>query len=303
MIKPTPFSERESQLLVHADTSVGSFFAMGCPCEVLLETTDPVLAERLLAIVRDEAWRLEALWSRYLPTSLVQQLNQAPDKALSVDAETAKLLDYCEQLWTLSEGGFDITSGVLREVWHFDGSEGVPDEPVVAAVMQRVGWGRVRWNAPEIVMQPGMEIDFGGVGKEYAVDRCCQRLRAETVISALVNFGGDCGVSSRTQRESGWKIGVEAATRPGTAGNVLTLREGAVATSGSTYRYQDHNGQRLGHILDARTGWPVRNAPQSVTVTSDSCLEAGMLATLACLQGADAEDWLNDAGVVATVQR
>ncbi len=302
MIVPVPFQARETQLSLCQDYSVGEFFAMGCHCELLMETTDKEIANSLLTVARNEAWRLEALWSRYLPSSLVQRLNTHPERAVDVDVETAAVIEYCKKLWELSDGAFDITSGVLRKVWTFDGSCAVPSSAEVAQVLQRVGWQRVQWDPPTICMQPGMQIDFGGVGKEYAVDRCSQLLEAESTVSCLVNFGGDCAVSQPAQRPGGWQIGVERAAAPGQAQQVISLETGAIATSGSTYRYRLHEGKRLSHIMDARTGWPVASAPAAITVSSSTCLEAGMLATLACLQGEQAREFLSDAGVRAVVQ-
>jgi thiamine biosynthesis lipoprotein len=302
MSVPAPFQDRETSLTAKALYFVGDFFAMGCPCQVLIETGDIELAEMLLSKVRDEAWRIEALWSRYLPTSLIQQINEHPEQVHELDAETSAVIDYCKRLWELSDGAFDITSGVLREVWTFDGGTTVPSKFEVAGIMQNVGWHRVEWASPSIKMQQNMQIDLGGVGKEYAVDLCVTRLRQFSDVSCLVNFGGDCAVSHPPTRQPGWRVGVESADTPGSAQNSLSIATGALATSGNAHRYICHQGKRLSHILDARTGWPVRDAPRSVTVQAHSCLEAGMFATLACLQGPDAANVLTEADLMHWIQ-
>ena len=270
---------------------------MGCPCQLLMETDDVQLAERLLAKVRDEAWRIEARWNRYLATSLVQQINLAPDQVHVLDTETAALMDYCHQLWQLSDGAFDITSGVLRRAWNFDGGTEVPTQHEVNEILHHVGWHKVSWQSPNLQLQPHLQIDLGGVGKEYAVDLCVARLQQYSDISCLVNFGGDCAVSKPRQVGPGWEVGIESTASPGLAETRVLLQEGALATSGSSHRFVWHNGERLSHILDARTGWPVFRAPRSVTVQANTCLEAGMFATLACLNGATAKQFLNDADV------
>jgi len=302
MIKPEPFSIRKTSVSLRNGYSVGEFFAMGCPCQILMETSDKQLAEQLTNHTRDEAWRLEALWSRYLSTSFIEQLNRKPNKAISVDGETAAILNYCEELWRLSDGSFDITSGVLREAWTFDGGTHVPEPDVVAKILERVGWDKVIWNNDRLQMQIGMQIDFGGVGKEYAVDLCCRRLIAATDISCLVNFGGDCAATREPVQREGWGIGIESADQAGQATNILQLKNGAVATSGNSHRFVLHQGKRLSHILDARTGWPVVDAPRSITVAADTCLQAGMFATLACLHGSDASAFLDQEDVKHWVQ-
>jgi len=141
-----------------------------------------------------------------------------------------------------------------------------------------------------------MEIDFGGIGKEYAVDRVLGLVTAAFDGAVLVNFGGDLA-TNRAPAAGPWRVGVE---RPGTdreAALLLELSQGALATSGDTHRFLVRDGVRYGHIMDVRTGWPVPEAPASVTVAAASCVEAGMLATLAMLQGAGAEAFLAEQGV------
>jgi len=303
VIKPLPFAERETSLLQQPDHFAGAFFAMGCPCQVLIETGDRGLAEELVSLVRNEAFRIEAHWSRYLPTSLVQQINTNPTSVRQVDAETALILDYCEELWRLSDAAFDITSGVLRTVWNFDGGSRIPHEDDVNRVLEQVGWHRVSWQNSSLLLADQMELDLGGVGKEYAVDLCCRKLRSRTSVSCLVNFGGDCAVTTPPKIQRGWRIGVESSSRLGTATETIELSTGALATSGDVYRYVMNGDRKLSHILDARTGWPVIDAPASLTVAAETCLQAGMLATLACQQGADAESLLESEGISFHIQR
>ena len=95
-------------------------------------------------------------------------------------------MDFSELLYRLSDGRFDITSGVLREAWRFDGSDRVPTQSAIEAILPRIGWDRVRWEDHTLTLRPGMQIDLGGVGKEYAVDRCAGLCREHTQASCLV---------------------------------------------------------------------------------------------------------------------
>ena len=107
--------------------------------------------------------------------NIVAAINSAEAKPTSVDAETSQVLNFAERLYELSEGGFDVTSGVLRQVWRFDGGTEIPGDAAVAQLLERVGWDKVSWDGQQIQLRAGMEIDLGGIGKEYAVD-CAARL-------------------------------------------------------------------------------------------------------------------------------
>jgi len=280
------------------------FRAMAGPCEILIDAEDEPLSRRLGALAREEALRVERKFSRYRDDSIVHRINAARGASVEVDGETAALLDYADACWRLSGGLFDVTSGVLRRAWRFDGGDRVPDEATVAALLPLIGWQRVRWVKPLIELPLGMEIDFGGLGKEYAVDRCVRLLAAETAASLLVNFGGDLCATGARRDGRGWVIGVENPDSVTDAGEgarearlAFELGRGGIATSGDTHRFVLRDGRRYGHIFDPRTGWPVAGAPRSVTVAGNTCTQAGILATLAMLRGQGAEEFLEGEGV------
>lgn len=272
------------------------FVAMASPCELLLDTTDVGAAHEAGRLAAQEAWRIEAKFSRYRPESIVSVINRSHGNAVVVDAETAALLDYAGQCHALSEGRFDITSGVLRRCWRFDQSDRLPDAAAVAALLPLIGFEKLRWKAPRITLPTGMEIDFGGIGKEYAVDRVLGLVTARFAAAALVNFGGDLA-ANRAPGAGPWQVGVERPDTEREARLLLELTRGGLATSGDTHRFLLRDGVRYGHILDVRTGWPVPQAPRSVTVAAGSSVEAGMLATFAMLRGSDAESFLEEHGV------
>ncbi len=277
---------------------VGSFGAMASPCEILIETADAEEARHLSELAAAEAWRVEDKFSRYANDNVVARINSAAGEPIDVDSETASLLDFGNTLYELSDGRFDITSGVLREVWTFDGSDRLPARGAVERVLRHVGWHRVEWQSPTLWMESGMEIDFGGIGKEYAVDRVAQQLRDASSSSGLVNFGGDLAVIRPPIERQGWQVGIESVSARGPAAEkVIELRSGALATSGDARRFLLRDGVRYSHILDPRSGWPVENAPRSITVAADTCTQAGMLSTLAMLEGDNAEAFLRAEGV------
>ena len=267
---------------------------MASPCEVHVAGVGRGRAEGIVAAVCDEAQRIERKFSRYREGNIVDRINRANGAAVAVDAETGRLLDYAAELYALSEGRFDITSGVLRRAWTFDGGEAVPCAEAIEELRTEVGWDRLDWNGKALRMPAGMEIDFGGIGKEYAVDRAAELVRSMTD-RCMINFGGDLialgSPDGRGSRGEAWTVGIDG---PGTGGSAprVSLTTGALATSGDTRRFLIRDGRRFGHILDARTGWPVINAPRTVTVLAPTCTQAGMLATFSMLMGAEAESFL-----------
>ena len=282
----------------------GSFLAMGSPCEVLSAADNETLARDLLDAIAAEAWRIEDKFSRYLPDNIVDRINRSDGAPIEVDDETANLLDFATSLYDMSSGRFDITSGVLRKAWVFDGSDNIPDDDLVQSILKAVGWGKVSWDRPDLALQPSMQIDFGGIGKEYAVDKAAGLAIEKTDTSTLLNFGGDVIATGSRGKSSGWEVGIEALeTSVRKADRVIRLSQGALATSGDARRFILKDGIRYGHILDPTTGWPVENAPRSITVAADTCTEAGMLATLAMLNGADAEVFLKAQDVQFWCQR
>ena len=271
------------------------FTAMACPCEVLVHGIDRTRALGLGAMAAQEAWRVEYKYSRYRDDSVIAWIHGHRGLKCALDGETSSLMSFARQCFELSGGLFDITSGILRRAWKFDGSDRVPDAATVAALLPSIGFDKLQWDPPVLLLPAGMELDFGGIGKEYAVDRAYEILAAQCDVPFLINFGGDLR-ANRPPPPGPWRIGIERPDSEMTAAMLLDLERGALATSGDSHRFLLKASVRYSHILDPRTGWPVADAPRSVTVAASSCTEAGLLATLAMLQGAGARAFLQEQG-------
>lgn len=277
------------------------FDAMASPCAISIEGLASDEAARLCAIGEAEARRIEAKFTRYRPTGIVHAINSAQGAPVACDTETAGLIAYAERLHAMSGGAFDITSGVLRRVWHFDGSDRLPDPDAVQALRPLVGWDKVGWRDGTITLPPGMEIDLGGLCKEYAVDRVAQAIAAQTPAPVLVSFGGDLRATA-PKAGGKWLIAIEKPDgEDGAVDGALAIGRRAIATSGDARRFLLRDGLRYSHILDPRTLWPVEGPPRAITVAAATCLEAGTLSTLAMLQGGAAETFLQTQGIEAWV--
>lgn len=271
-----------------------TFSAMASPCEILVRCEKQSEADQLASLSFSETRRIERTYSRYRDDNIIHAINTSNGKPVEADAELVRLLNYASECYRLSDGLFDITSGVLRRAWKFDGAEFTPDTARIESILRLVGWDKVEWDGHHLRMRPGMEIDLGGIGKEYAVDVVAEMLFRESGASLMVNFGGDIrGIASGN--DSGpWVVGIEDPDRVDSAIGEINLTDGGIATSGDARRFCIVDGVRLGHILNPRTGWPVAGAPRSITVLGTTCIEAGFLATLAMLNGGDAEKFLQE---------
>ncbi len=285
MNAPAPTFQRQ------ADNWIGCFQAMASPCEVLLDEPDETRARELFQAVADEAWRIEQKFSRYRDDNIIYRINNSNGQPVELDEETLRMLRFADELFHMSEGLFDVTSGVLRKVWTFDGSDNIPTQQAIDAVRQHIGWQHCELTDTHFTLPAGMQIDLGGIGKEYAVDRCAQIATEMSSKSALVNFGGDLRMTHARDDDRFWSVGRLITGRDDAVG-LFELRRGAIATSGDANRYLLKDGVRYSHVLNPKTGWPVENAPHTVSVAAPTCLEAGMLSTLAMLHGEQAEAFL-----------
>ena len=285
---------RNVEIITTDDGYCLRFDAMASPCEVLMISKDKKLALTLGKLVADEVWRIEDKYSRYQPTSVCSAINNSGGRVLAIDKETYLLLNFANTCYQLSDGVFDITSGVLRQVWQFDGSDNIPHAADVQKSLANIGWHKIYFDEQQIIMPNNMELDFGGIGKEYAVDRAMIIANAFTQLPLLINLGGDLAANKPPKTNVPWQVGIE---HPGFIERkpmVVSLLKGALATSGDAKRFLFKDNIRYSHILNAKTGWPVIQAPRSITVVAPQCIQAGILATLALMQGEQAESFLTE---------
>lgn len=273
---------------------------MASPCEILVRDADKHFCHSLARIAWLETTRIEKKYSRYIAGNLFSQMNSSNTRKVTIDAETFDLLEYSRNLYELSDGMFDITSGVLRRIWQFTANATPPSNKQVAEQLANIGFDKLTYDNNSFEMPTGMEIDFGGIGKEYAVDRVSLLLNKQCKprqASFLVNFGGDLSACQLDDKSPPWRVGLEAKDNISEQQSLLTISHGGVATSGNTKRYLEYQGKRYGHLLNPKTGYPIDNPPLTVTTFADSCVMAGSLSSLAMLQGENAQKFLDEQSV------
>lgn len=273
------------------------FRAMGGGNEITLAAPDAITAERGFEMAIREVLRIEAKYSRYQQDSLISMINAgAGGPPVLCDEETCHLLDFADHLYRQSSGLFDITSGILRRAWNF-AIPALPANDVLREALSLIGWQRAERTGSSIRLpQAGMEIDFGGFGKEYAADRAAALLLQQGFGHGYVNLGGDLCAIGPQPTGAPWLIGIADPRQPGKIIASIPLARGALATSGDYEKYFDLDGQRYCHVLDPRTGYPVSHW-RSVSVLAPLCIAAGSYSTVAMLKEDDGLAFLAGTGV------
>jgi FAD:protein FMN transferase len=266
-----------------------SFPALGTLCEVQYAAPGgDAQARGFEQAVTSWVNAFEAKYSRFKPESLVSRINAAAGReAVEIDVEMEAMLKLCDTLHFMTQGILDPTMLPLIRLWSYKAEvPRIPSAAEIASAQSLVDWKKVQ-RAPGKVFLPqvGMALDFGGFGKEYAVDITAQIAGQHGIPSALVDFGHDLRAVGAPPGRPAWHIGLEDPQKPGTsAGSIAVVGKG-VASSGDYIRSFVIAGKRYGHIIDPRTGWPVANGCLQATVIAGSCLQAGVLSTTAFVLG------------------
>lgn len=272
------------------------FTALGGQNEIQLYADNRSIAEELAQLAISETLRIERKFSVFQEDSIMAEIRRsAGNYSIEIDNETASLIDFATSCFVQSEKLFDITTGPLRRLWDFK-QKIVPKEDCIIAAKRLCGFEKIkRETSSKLFLESqGMELDFGGFGKEYAVDRATAILSQNQVTHALINLGGDIRALGPRQDETPWSIGLAHPRRKNFILRTIPLFCGALATSGDYERYFEIAGRRYCHIINPLTGYPVDEL-QAVTVIADSCLVAGTLSTIAMLVGqAQSEELLED---------
>jgi thiamine biosynthesis lipoprotein len=244
----------------------------------------------------DEVDEMERRLTVYRDDSETSRINRdAYYRPVEVDAALFDLLAECRRYWAETGGAFDATAGPLISAWGFKRRAGrAPSNNEIAEALLRVGTQHIQLNARARTVRmtrPGMEVNFGAVGKGYALDRISDRMSAHGIEAALLGAGGSSirAMGSAPGTE-GWLIDVSSPAERGAAAARLRLRDQAASTSGSTEQYFEHEGKRYGHVLDPRTGWPATSMRQA-TVVAPTALRAEALSTAVFVLGAE---WMKD---------
>ena len=266
-----------------------SFPALGTVCEVQYaapggDTQAATFEQAATAWVN----AFEAKYSRFRPDSLLSRINAAAGKDwVHVDAEMEAMLKLCDTLFFMTQGILDPTALPLMRLWNYKtDTPRVPASAEIETARALVGWRKVQRSPGKVFLpEKGMALDFGGFGKEYAVDMTAQIAGEHGIVSALVDFGHDLRAIGAPPGRPAWHIGLEDPKNPGTSSGSMAIVGKGVASSGDYIRGFVFEGKRYGHIIDPRSGRPVANGCAQSTVVAANCLQAGVLSTTAFVLG------------------
>ncbi len=276
-----------------------TFDAMGGSNEITIVADDEATATHAMRAAVAEVQRIQTKYSRYHndAESIVYRINQSAGRSewIECDAETLHFFQIANDIYEISEGLFDITSGVLRKAWDFK-REVMPTQEILAPLLALVDWRKLERRGNQVrLAEKNMQIDFGGFGKEYAADCAAQVLKVNRITFGYINLGGDIRAVGPQPDGQPWLIGVQNPRKKGEIVATFPLFQGGLATSGDSEKFFIKAGKRYCHILNPSTGYPV-NCWSSVSIGAVTTLQAGVYSTVAMLMENKAEKFLAKSG-------
>ena len=274
-----------------------AFYAMGSDCLIHLVGEARAIGEAAMS-AHAEVSRLEAKYSRFRNDSFVRRLNTvaASGGSMGLDKESLALIAFAKEVSALSNGAFDITARPVQRLWRA-GLGRPPSEKRLRSALECVGLDKIRLSQDRIhFLACAMELDLGGLVKEYAADRAAEMCASKGVHSGWVNLAGDVRVIGPQPNGAPWPMALRAPPVLKSPPPERAVTKGGLATSGDYERFLTIRNQRYSHIIDPRTGRPSFGL-SSVTVFADTSLLAGSLSTSAMALGQAGEPWLAALGV------
>ena len=258
-----------------------SLDAMGSVYTIVAYDEDRNALQSAIDLAFEEVSRLDGLLSNYKPRSEWSLVNrEAGLHPVRVGPELFGLVEACLRYSQQSDGAFDITVGPLVRTWGFyKGSGRLPHRAEIREALAKVGYRNVILNRDNLTIrfaQPGVEMDPGGIGKGYAVDRIVDILRSRGIKRALVSAGGSSmyGLGSPPDRTDGWHVNISHPKDAGRSVGELTLHDVSMATSGTSEKFFVSGGKLYSHIFDPRTGYPAAAGVLSVSVVAAKAIDS-----------------------------
>ncbi len=264
----------------HVQRVEASDEAMGTTFSLVLIGPDPAALHGAAAAAFAEAHRLDRLLSNYKPDSEWSLVNASAARGpVTVSQELFDLLAACLAYSRQSDGAFDITVGPLMRAWGFHAGEGaLPNQAAVARALDRVGFRHVVLDPARRTVRfarDGVELDPGGIGKGYAVDRMVEVLKAQGVRIALISAGSSTiyGLGAPPDEPRGWAVAIRVPGAPERTAAEVFLADTSLSTSGSYEKFFWADGRVYAHIMDPRTGYPARGTA-SVSVLAPASIDS-----------------------------
>jgi FAD:protein FMN transferase len=262
---------------------------MGCRFDFSIIAEDSLLAEKYIDKAIAEMVRIENLISDWKPDSQVSKVNRnAGIQPVKVDREVWELTRRSIKISEMTEGAFDISFAAVDKIWKFDGSmKKVPPADQIKESIKKIGYKNIildTIHSTIFLRLPGMKIGFGSIGKGYAVDKAKEKMVRNHVKAGIINASGDISVWGCKNNGEGWKIGITNPFEPADIIGAFTLKNESVTTSGSYEKYVKLGGEKYSHIINPRTGYPVKGI-ESVSVIGPNAEMANGFSTAIMVLG------------------
>ena len=254
--------------------------AMGSTYGIVLYGEDQARLRAAADDAADEVRRLDRMLSNYQPSSEWSEVNRfAAERPVRISPELFELLTDCVNYSRASEGAFDITVGPLMKVWGFyKGSGHLPHRAEVRGALAKTGYRNLMLDAANHSVRfarEGVEMDPGGIGKGFAVDKMVDVLRKDGITTALVSASGSSiyGLGAPPSDPRGWKIQIKDPRATSQVVDEVYLKNSSLSTSGNYEKFFLAEGRMYSHIMDPRTGWPAEGVLQ-VSVVSPRTIDS-----------------------------
>lgn len=266
---------------------------MGGPFEITVVTTNEDLGYINVQEAIGEISRIEKLISSWDENSETFAINKnAGLKPVKVSLELFKLIERSKQISDITNGAFDISFAALDKLWDFKGAmTAKPTKREISEAVSKVNYREIQLDESNLTVflpKPGMKISFGAIGKGYAVDRAKALLISKKVVAGMINASGDLTTWGTKASGEKWLLGVANPNNRAKVFSWLPIVESSVATSGNKQKYVVINNEKYSDILDPRSGYPIREQIQSVSVFSKNAELCDALATAIMIMGANA---------------
>ena len=242
---------------------------MGTLVSITTVAPSQEIAQALIEAGFREIKRLEQLFSTWIPTSELSQVNAAAGREpVVVGPETLELVSRSLEMARLTEGGFNIAVGPAVEAWSVTERERIPTREELQSLRLLVDWTMINIDSQArtiFLPKPGMRIDVGGIGKGYAADRAVDVMRKMGAKGGVVALSGDIKTFGDLPGMQGFPVGIRHPRQEGELIATVDLKNEAISTAGDYERYFEREGVRYHHILDPKSLQPARQC-QSVTV-------------------------------------
>ena len=271
---------------------------MGSRFEITAVARTQDHAEAAVEAAYAEIDRIEGLISSWRESSETSAINRsAGGPAVEVSRELFDLIRRGMRVSELTGGAFDLTFAGTGKLWDFkDPTQGVPNENELLASLELVDYRLVDLNAGRSSVRlpkTGMKIGLGAIGKGYAANRAAKVLEELDVVGGLVNAGGDLVAFGQRDNGTSWTVGIADPLNPERVFAHVELADRAIVTSGDYEQYFEIDGVRYAHILDPRTGWPVRGVTSATVLCADAELADALATSIFVLGVEDGLELIN----------